>query len=178
MTLCALNRRRFHKCFIYNLIKRLGYTIEYMVSIYHHSKCRMNQTYNGQFYIADQFKATIKKWCFTSETWVNVLFLYFNTCASEGCDFITLSICKFLVVSIHTPTRGVTHLPIKHGRAHSVSIHTPTRGVTYEIISGTRTLIVSIHTPTRSVTLCLIIYWVLSVYNNINANRKKYIYKK
>lgn len=38
--MCTINSERFPKCLIYNLIKRLGYSIEDMVSICHHSKIR------------------------------------------------------------------------------------------------------------------------------------------
>ena len=54
----------------------------------------------------------------------------------EGCDFTIRVYHKVLVVSIHTPTKGVTrdvsdlYIPLK------VSIHTPTKGVTkrYKIV--------------------------------------------
>ena len=65
--------------------------------------------------------------------------------------FITL--VKFHVVSIHTPTKGVTTATTAATATSAVSIHTPTKGVT-QVIKGTITqLKVSIHTPTKGVTL-------------------------
>ena len=77
-------------------------------------------------------------------------------------------------VSIHTPTKGVTHLFCLHVRVSDVSIHTPTKGVTNEALwqdlprgsfnphthegcddhyySEFPYTSVSIHTPTKGVT--------------------------
>ena len=78
-------------------------------------------------------------------------------------------------ISIHTPTRGVTYLPIletlpgrkfqstlpqgewlrwirHHSSRHIISIHTPTRGVTAYYCINHYTSVISIHTPTRGVT--------------------------
>ena len=80
------------------------------------------------------------------------------------------------IVSIHTPTQGVTegsskviimdssfnphtHAGCDHGRAGGgvlpgmVSIHTPTQGVTGSGLLSHITKRVSIHTPTQGVTL-------------------------
>ena len=79
-----------------------------------------------------------------------------------------------VIVSIHTPTQGVTFLyicnvfricfnPHTHAGCDDVtvyfsvsakvSIHTPTQGVTQSITSTKLIKIVSIHTPTQGVTL-------------------------
>ena len=82
--------------------------------------------------------------------------------------------CRDSLVSIHTPTQGVTKwvhlwLPVSncfnpHTHAgcdiplmsckvlHSVSIHTPTQGVTQSTVMDGMTDEVSIHTPTQGVT--------------------------
>ena len=77
------------------------------------------------------------------------------------------------IVSIHTPTQGVTAIKeriasidsfnphthagcdmytkgYRHGKA--VSIHTPTQGVTISFFDFSDYVIVSIHTPTQGVT--------------------------
>ena len=78
-------------------------------------------------------------------------------------------------VSIHTPTKGVTHVDIQVRVVCVVSIHTPTKGVTHVLLADSLPLesfnphthegcdsgifriyrhnIVSIHTPTKGVTL-------------------------
>ena len=56
------------------------------------------------------------------------------------------------VVSIHTPTKGVTHQSYQNLRQFCVSIHTPTKGVTEELIKTGYRYRVSIHTPTKGVT--------------------------
>ena len=78
------------------------------------------------------------------------------------------------IVSIHTPTQGVTQaraamlnaeqfqsthprrvwqIPLPAIEACEVSIHTPTQGVTRVYVDGDGNTIVSIHTPTQGVTL-------------------------
>ena len=51
----------------------------------------------------------------------------------EGCDFTIRVYHKVLVVSIHTPTKGVTTEGFLFGIAQKVSIHTPTKGVTNDL---------------------------------------------
>ena len=59
---------------------------------------------------------------------------------------------RYVHISIHTPTRGVTPLDecIREGK--SISIHTPTRGVTDTKVLYHTINRISIHTPTRGVT--------------------------
>ena len=56
------------------------------------------------------------------------------------------------VVSIHTPTWGVTYGKCNEFGKCEVSIHTPTWGVTFVLIIMYMYKIVSIHTPTWGVT--------------------------
>ena len=57
-----------------------------------------------------------------------------------------------LLVSIHTPTKGVTGVFHPYSQDVCVSIHTPTKGVTTTFILAFKTCAVSIHTPTKGVT--------------------------
>ena len=57
-----------------------------------------------------------------------------------------------ILVSIHTPTKGVTPRFNKGSSTGGVSIHTPTKGVTKTRHYQTIVLQVSIHTPTKGVT--------------------------
>ena len=76
----------------------------------------------------------------------------FNPHTHEGCDFAYRAIFSCALVSIHTPTKGVTvkifGLPV----SLPVSIHTPTKGVTDHTLKVIATRSVSIHTPTKGVT--------------------------
>ena len=56
------------------------------------------------------------------------------------------------MVSIHTPTKGVTADGLLHADIADVSIHTPTKGVTKYCYGDDKKLEVSIHTPTKGVT--------------------------
>ena len=56
------------------------------------------------------------------------------------------------LVSIHTPTQGVTFLRLTLYLGYCVSIHTPTQGVTSAMKTDILKLAVSIHTPTQGVT--------------------------
>ena len=55
----------------------------------------------------------------------------FNPHSHEGSDSVVPAIATDEIVSIHTPTRGVTDKLASKYTDLSVSIHTPTRGVTY-----------------------------------------------
>ena len=55
-------------------------------------------------------------------------------------------------ISIHTPTQGVTIAKVKLNAVCFISIHTPTQGVTESYYSRMRESIISIHTPTQGVT--------------------------
>ena len=98
----------------------------------------------------------------------------FNPHSHKGSDAVGTENLWKLVISIHTPTRGVTGVLISHcvcGRFQStlpqgewlktyndayealvISIHTPTRGVTHNLLHKRRLELISIHTPTRGVT--------------------------
>ena len=88
---------------------------------------------------------------------------------NESCKKI-----KVVIVSIHTPTKGVTDVAkggfdeiksfnphthegcdgcnLRHHQIQGVSIHTPTKGVTCGTQSNSYAISVSIHTPTKGVT--------------------------
>ena len=54
----------------------------------------------------------------------------FNPHTREGCDYDDVELLLLIVISIHTPVKGVT-LPGDRGRtAFRISIHTPVKGVT------------------------------------------------
>ena len=57
-----------------------------------------------------------------------------------------------VLVSIHTPTKGVTNVNVVNNHFTHVSIHTPTKGVTGGSFPIGINLPVSIHTPTKGVT--------------------------
>ena len=57
-----------------------------------------------------------------------------------------------VIVSIHTPTKGVTKTFFYLCTMKKVSIHTPTKGVTPTSVKPCRPTTVSIHTPTKGVT--------------------------
>ena len=63
----------------------------------------------------------------------------------------------FVIVSIHTPTQGVTKITGQAEDMLDVSIHTPTQGVTILIVQWYPDTKVSIHTPTQGVTLARLI---------------------
>ena len=56
------------------------------------------------------------------------------------------------MVSIHTPTKGVTPGCSSRNKTIMVSIHTPTKGVTVFRLLIINRQVVSIHTPTKGVT--------------------------
>ncbi len=98
----------------------------------------------------------------------------FNPHTHEGCDLTKEHIVRGRLVSIHTPTKGVTSFSFAHYLSPScfnphthegcdfnflfvqnltkVSIHTPTKGVTFMHRVCGRGSGVSIHTPTKGVT--------------------------
>ena len=59
------------------------------------------------------------------------------------------------LVSIHTPTKGVTRFAKLKYVTLKVSIHTPTKGVTMIGVTRISVFLVSIHTPTKGVTFLL-----------------------
>ena len=59
-----------------------------------------------------------------------------------------------MIVSIHTPTQGVTSEYFDKQQSKNVSIHTPTQGVTLSACTDNEPDYgVSIHTPTQGVTV-------------------------
>ncbi len=62
--------------------------------------------------------------------WVRYCFFCFNPHTYMRCDDETWFKIKDEIVSIHTPTWGVTSMPINNLNKRLVSIHTPTWGVT------------------------------------------------
>ena len=59
-----------------------------------------------------------------------MLSLSFNPHTHEGCDTEADKESKSVIVSIHTPTKGVTKGGRGYAPRYAVSIHTPTKGVT------------------------------------------------
>ena len=59
-----------------------------------------------------------------------LVMMYFNPHSHAGSDTIYNEIARGTVISIHTPTQGVTKLYYCHPYRSSISIHTPTQGVT------------------------------------------------
>ena len=57
----------------------------------------------------------------------------FNPHTHAGCDFTIVKISGILLVSIHTPTQGVTSFTAVTLQVGEVSIYTPTQGVTIDI---------------------------------------------
>ena len=54
----------------------------------------------------------------------------FNPHTHAGCDRFVNCSSDVDIVSIHTPTQGVTQSTVMDGMTDEVSIHTPTQGVT------------------------------------------------
>ena len=78
----------------------------------------------------------------------------FNPHTHEGCDTSPSIPSSYDgTVSIHTPTKGVTHTGFLYDNELCVSIHTPTKGVTQNLEDDKLFAYVSIHTPTKGVTL-------------------------
>ena len=59
----------------------------------------------------------------------------------------------FYIISIHTPTQGVTKNLSNGVLKINISIHTPTQGVTGGGSGNVKQSDISIHTPTQGVTL-------------------------
>ena len=78
----------------------------------------------------------------------------FNPHTHAGCDGSERYKEIEALVSIHTPTQGVTLMLLLSVMWYlSVSIHTPTQGVTTLAAVNSRNPRVSIHTPTQGVTV-------------------------
>ena len=76
----------------------------------------------------------------------------FNPRAHAGRDFFQNRGAGVELVSIHAPTRGATHVPVRFHAPVVVSIHAPTRGATPQPAASWRQWLVSIHAPTRGAT--------------------------
>ena len=85
-------------------------------------------------------------------------FAGFNPHTHAGCDHVAGEMTNFSLVSIHTPTQGVTYSINSVHHIHGVSIHTPTQGVTTSEALGCFQICVSIHTPTQGVTAFAALY--------------------
>ena len=60
-----------------------------------------------------------------------MIVICFNPRTRKGCDLVCLSLCRFILVSIHAPARGATCQISNSPYASSVSIHAPARGATW-----------------------------------------------
>ena len=103
------------------------------------------------------------------------IWLYFNPHSHAGSDIFLLYVNQNFLISIHTPTQGVTffcvflHIFLDDFNPHShagsdrvpvssrhfyfcISIHTPTQGVTMALRPAPHLQVISIHTPTQGVT--------------------------
>ena len=71
----------------------------------------------------------------------------FNPHTHEGCDVGKTFLFQILLVSIHTPTKGVTIETFLKILLTLVSIHTPTKGVTEQgkAIADIKTVFQSTH---------------------------------
>ena len=78
--------------------------------------------------------------------------LDFKPYSHEGSDYFISRIIRRGVISIHTPTKGVTWSRVYIAIKRQISIHTPTKGVTSSQIWDTYLYGISIHTPTKGVT--------------------------
>ena len=100
---------------------------------------------------------------------VSYLLYNFNPHSHEGSDVFVASAGSLPnIISIHTPTKGVTNMPFQFIVNYIISIHTPTKGVTIvknvcECLSG-----ISIHTPTKGVTTRLVYF--VELINNFNPH--------
>ncbi len=54
----------------------------------------------------------------------------FNPHSREGSDSSCIATYKLMIISIHTPAKGVTHYGGRGIKMCDISIHTPAKGVT------------------------------------------------
>ena len=97
------------------------------------------------------------------EVWLLLLLIIllpacFNPHTYMRCDLDDEAEAGAGIVSIHTPTWGVTTETFGYNRPWYVSIHTPTWGVTMQSSSNQSYNEVSIHTPTWGVTVLVCVY--------------------
>ena len=76
----------------------------------------------------------------------------FYSHAREGRDGKRSTVNTGLLISTHTPARGVTGNAIYNMLKRNISTHTPARGVTITLIDGENGIRISTHTPARGVT--------------------------
>ena len=82
---------------------------------------------------------------------------YFNPHSRKGSDdFETRRGNYCIVISIHTPARGVTIDGKYIFALANISIHTPARGVTNTNADTNKVNRISIHTPARGVTIMML----------------------
>ena len=78
---------------------------------------------------------------------------------TKGVTLVYTMIGVYPEISIHTPTKGVTTIKCYFKPTWRISIHTPTKGVTLHwIINCLEQMQISIHTPTKGVTV-IISFW-------------------
>ena len=76
----------------------------------------------------------------------------FNSHAREGRDVLLMISKRHLLISTHTPVKGVT-LPYHRNNIRlNISTHTPVKGVTYKAGSSISFSLISTHTPVKGVT--------------------------
>ena len=74
------------------------------------------------------------------------------------------------MISIHTPTKGVTCHSRFFVAKQNISIHTPTKGVTSPCYKFAYFSVISIHTPTKGVTSCAVCVAFKSFYFNPHSH--------
>ena len=90
-------------------------------------------------------------WRYEPSVYDSVMLVSIHT-PTQGVTNIKLHFWEMRIVSIHTPTQGVTLCKDLLFQLKTVSIHTPTQGVTTGIEYEAKKNYVSIHTPTQGVT--------------------------
>ena len=97
--------------------------------------------------------------------------LGFNPHTHEGCDLLGSKDSNEVRVSIHTPTKGVTHSCIQCRVAAQVSIHTPTKGVTnIDYLNPSDNMFQSTH-PRRVWLIFHTLIWLLGWFQSTHPRR-------
>ena len=118
------------------------------------------------------FQSTHPRRVWLSKSLSSNIILSFNPHTHEGCDIILFLVVLFVNhVSIHTPTKGVTLLPLcKNIRRFSFNPHThegcDSINLNYMFMDK-----VSIHTPTKGVTRILSLTLLLSRFQSTHPRR-------
>ena len=143
-----------------------------------------------------KFQSTHPRRVWREASTYSFTFACFNPHTHAGCDRAETAYRGRGLVSIHTPTQGVTYRqaeaiithcfnphthagcdtyrPEEGWERQTVSIHTPTQGVTVCIDRLPSGASVSIHTPTQGVTLYLITYYKSANLIHCYANHHYY----